>query len=295
MRKFIYFSLLIVVSFIFASCESNEPQKFLAKDTFVSFNKNTAAMNENDTEPTQIPLVLAGVPGGPTVTVKISTSTTGISIPAVEGVDYTIATKDFTFTEGLGTQYIVITPIDNDVFSGNKAFDIIIESVTPELLESVQNTIRVTINDDDHPLANMFGYYMNSGTNPRNDPGYEVKVSAHSDGADNELAFDFGYENPVIGMVLDEDGETYIKFYKDQNLGPVSSYVIHFVWVLHQDGKNYYNLNNDVYASYEDGVISFTTELYGENGIGFLAYSGSSPAGWWEYWYQDLKLTWVKK
>ena len=45
-----YLSLLLGVSFMLASCESNEPQKFLAEDTFVSFNKNTASLNENDTE-----------------------------------------------------------------------------------------------------------------------------------------------------------------------------------------------------------------------------------------------------
>ena len=85
-----YLSLLLGVSFMLASCESNEPQKFLAEDTFVSFNKNTASLNENDTEATQIPLILAGIPGRLTVNVKLSVSTDVIEIPAIEGQDFTI-------------------------------------------------------------------------------------------------------------------------------------------------------------------------------------------------------------
>lgn len=289
-----YLSLLLGVSFMLASCESNEPQKFLAEDTFVSFNKNTASLNENDTEATQIPLILAGIPGGLTVNVKLSVSTEGIAIPAIEGQDFTIETKDFTFTTGYSTQYVVITPIDNDVFTGNKSFDLIIESTTPTLLESVQNSVRVSISDDDHPLSNMFGTYMMAGTNPGGDPPFEVYVSANSDGADNELAFDFGYEFPVIAAVNEEEGETYVTFYKDQDLGAVSSYTIRFAWALYDNGSRYYSLKYNVYALYEDGVMTFTTDLYGENGITFLAYSGSTLAGYWDYWYQDLTLTKIK-
>lgn len=294
MKKLYFLSLLLGISFILASCESNEPQKFLVKDTFVSFNRNTASMNENDTEPIQIPLILAGIPGGPAVNVKLSISTEGIAIPAVEGVDYTISSKEFNFESGCGTQYVVITPIDNDQFTGNKSFYLSIESTTPELLESVQSTVRVIINDDDHPLSNMFGSYMIAGTNPFDQAGYAVNVVAHSDGADNELAFDFGFEKPVIAMVFEEDGETYLNFYKDQNLGVAQGYDVHFVWTLSQDGKLYYNTKNNIYALYEDDKLTFTTDLYGESGFGFLAFNGSSPYAWFEFWAQDVTMTKIK-
>ena len=108
----------------------------------------------------------------------------------------------------------------------------------------------------------MFGTYMMAGTNPGGDPPFEVYVSANSDGADNELAFDFGYEFPVIAAVNEEEGETYVTFYKDHDLAAVSSYTICFAWALSDNGSRFSVLKYNLYALYADGFLTFTTYLY---------------------------------
>lgn len=280
MKKIKYLGFIWGLLFILTACESNEPQKFLAKDTFVAFEKNMAVMDENDTNPTEIPLVLAGVPGGVVVNVKVSVSTEGITNPAIEGVDFEIVNNSFTFNEGFGTQNVQIKPIDNDEFTGNKFFYLIIESVSPELMESVQNKVRVTINDDEHPLSDMFGTYLLVGTEAYETAPYAVKIAAHSSGSTNELAIDFGYENPVIASVSEIEGETVVTFYKDQNVGVTQGYETHFVYTLINGGKIYFSTSDNVIATYDGKNIIFDAD----NGFGFLAYKGGSPNAWFECW-----------
>lgn len=91
---------------------------------------------------------MAGIPGSGKVTVTLAVSTEGDTNPAIEGEDFTIDNKEITFEEGYGTQNIVIRPIDNNVFTGKKTFTLTIASSTPELKESVQNSVK-------YPLQTM--------------------------------------------------------------------------------------------------------------------------------------------
>ena len=133
MRKLKYLILAVGTLFVIASCDDNIPQSFNAEDSNASFSKTTASVNENATEPLEIPLVLAGIPGSGKVTVTLAVSTEGDTNPAIEGEDFTIDNKEITFEEGYGTQNIVIRPIDNNVFTGKKTFTLTIASSTPEL------------------------------------------------------------------------------------------------------------------------------------------------------------------
>lgn len=286
MKKLKYLSLIGGLLLAITSCDDNEPQSFLAEDTFVSFPEATASIDENATETIKVPIVLAGIPGGKTVTVNVSASTEGEALPAIEGTDFAIKNKTIVFEEGYGTQYVEIEAIDNDVFTGNKAFRLVIVSTEPQLKNSVQNSVKVTIVDNEHPLSYLFGVYAMRGSLVSQGQvvpnGYDVAIAAH-DGSVNEIEVDFGYPEVVLASVSEEDGETIITFYKNQDVGEAQAgYIAHFVWTAYEDGGMYYNEGKDVTATYENGVIT----LREDNGLGFLAYKSDKPYAWFEFWVQ---------
>lgn len=295
MRKLKYLILAVGTLFVIASCDDNIPQSFNAEDSNASFSKTTASVNENATEPLEIPLVLAGIPRSGKVTVTLAVSTEGDTNPAIEGEDFTIDNKEITFEEGYGTQNIVIRPIDNNVFTGKKTFTLTIASSTPELKESVQNSVKISIADDEHPLSYLFGTYAMEGIlisqGQASPNGYDVTIAAHDAGALNEIEVDFGYPEVVLASVGEEDGETVITFYKNQDVGEAQAgYIAHFVWTTVEDGKQYYSETDNVMATYDNGIIT----LNEDNGFGFLAYESGVPYAWFEYWMQG-SVTFTKK
>lgn len=295
MRKLKYLILAVGTLFVIASCDDNIPQSFNAEDSNASFSKTTASVNENATEPLEIPLVLAGIHGSGKVTVTLAVSTEGDTNPAIEGEDFTIDNKEITFEEGYGTQNIVIRPIDNNVFTGKKTFTLTIASSTPELKESVQNSVKISIADDEHPLSYLFGTYAMEGIlisqGQASPNGYDVTIAAHDAGALNEIEVDFGYPEVVLASVGEEDGETVITFYKNQDVGEAQAgYIAHFVWTTVEDGKQYYSETDNVMATYDNGIIT----LNEDNGFGFLAYESGVPYAWFEYWMQG-SVTFTKK
>lgn len=59
--------------------------------------------------------------------------------------------------------------------------------------------------------------------------GYDVTIAAHDAGALNEIEVDFGYPEVVLASVGEEDGETVITFYKNQDVGEAQAgYIAHF-------------------------------------------------------------------
>ena len=295
MRKLKYLILAVGTLYVIASCDDNIPQSFNAEDSNASFSKTTASVNENATEPLEIPLVLASIPGSGKVTVTLAVSTEGDTNPAIEGEDFTIDNKEITFEEGYGTQNIVIRPIDNNVFTGKKTFTLTIASSTPELKESVQNSVKISITDDEHPLSYLFGTYAMEGIlisqGQASPNGYDVTIAAHDAGALNEIEVDFGYPEVVLASVGEEDGETVITFYKNQDVGEAQAgYIAHFVWTTVEDGKQYYSETDNVMATYDNGIIT----LNEDNGFGFLAYESGVPYAWFEYWMQG-SVTFTKK
>ena len=93
----------------------------------------------------------------PATDVTVDVSVEGISNPAVEGTDFTILSK--TVSAGVGETVITITPIDNTVFQGDKQFKLIIKSNSKSYSISAQNTMTITISDDEHPLKAWIGTY----------------------------------------------------------------------------------------------------------------------------------------
>jgi hypothetical protein len=149
---------IVMMAVIFTSCK-NDPIMFDSSKTFVAFTSSSASVVENENA-LDIPLMVAGIPGSPSVTVNFEVRTEGLASPAVEGTDFTIVSSgSVDFTEGAGMANITIHPIDNDVFTGNKSFELVITSNSKNYPTGAEDVITVTLKDNEHPLAKWIGTY----------------------------------------------------------------------------------------------------------------------------------------
>ena len=133
--------------------------------------------------------------------------------------------------------------------------------------ESVQNSVKISIADDEHPLSYLFGTYAMEGIlisqGQASPNGYDVTIAAHDAGALNEIEVDFGYPEVVLASVGEEDGETVITFYKNQDVGEAQAgYIAHFVWTTVEDGKQYYSETDNVMMGF-DFIIRFIFTVQG--------------------------------
>jgi hypothetical protein len=154
-RKLLYLFVLVAV---FASCK-NELIMFDSSKTFVAFASSAVTGIETDAV-VNVPVMVAALNGSPAVTVSFDVVTDGIDNPAVEGVDFTL-TPDGTvnFAEGSGIINIQVIPVDNDLFTGNKSFKIVLTSNSKNYNTGSQSEVTVVLKDNEHPLAKWIGTY----------------------------------------------------------------------------------------------------------------------------------------
>lgn len=259
MKKLKYLSLIGGLLLAITSCDDNDPQSFNAADAFVSFPVPAASIDENATEIIKIPIVLAGVPGGETVTVNIGVATDGEVLPAIEGSDFIIKNKTITFEGGYGTQNIEIEAIDNSVFTGKKTFRLIIASTTPTVKSSTQNSVRVSIVDNEHPWAAIIGTYNITGASGFD--GTPVSVPAAITASDddvNVLNLNFNYGTLAKVNVEEIEGEIIISVKDNQYIGaipkPTDAYHRYFR-ATHLEGEDLY-IANALVGIFDNGVIT---------------------------------------
>ena len=276
MKKLTYLILAVGLLFTFAACDDNEPQSFRAADSNASFPTTTASVDENATEPLQIPLALAGIKGSGKVTVTLTASSEGESSPAIEGTDFVIENKEIVFEDGCGVQNVIVRPIDNDVFTGKKTFKIIISATSPKLLESEQNSVLVTIVDDEHPWAAIIGTYNITGISAFDEvtPVSVPAVISASDEDTNVLNVNFGYGTLAKMSVEEVDGEIVVAMKDNQYIGPMPKPTDawnRYFRATHVEGEDLYTVSA-LAGIFENGVITF------EYGFGFQAIHPSTGA-----------------
>ena len=140
-----------------ASCNINEYPSFDDADAFLAFTSSTAAVGE-EAGSLEIPVLLTSKSGlSATAEIEVVADETGTG--AIEGTHFTIENKTLTFSglEG-ATQKIKINVIDNDVFGGNKSFTLRLKEGGSIKLGAAK-TCKVTIQDNEHPLAFILGTY----------------------------------------------------------------------------------------------------------------------------------------
>jgi hypothetical protein len=124
----------------------------------VGFSSADAVMRENLGGPSPVALYVGAAEGTESTSITFAVDTVGLGKAAAkEGVDFTISANPFTAGSGIST--VNITPIDNEIFTGNKKFYLVIVSNSKNYRISAQNRVLVTIADDEHPLKSWIGAY----------------------------------------------------------------------------------------------------------------------------------------
>ena len=161
-----YFIGLWIVACVFTSCESNDQSYLTMKDASVYFDTDQSRFVPSvgeDNKVLKVPLILAGIPGTFPITVTVEVDTMDLANPAKEGVDFTVKKKTISFEEGYGVKYVEIHTIDNLVKNPVKQFKLKIVETSIPLNSNTENSITVSLLDNEHPLQYLFGTYRAAG------------------------------------------------------------------------------------------------------------------------------------
>ena len=182
MKKYI-FNLTIILGtlVIVIGCQKEYPIKFDKASSVVGFNKTTLSINENGLPNSDVKLYLGAEAGATATDITLAVSIANIAKPAIEGKDFTLSSKNVSVA--VGETAVTITPIDNTIFEGNKKFYLIITGNSKNYPVADQDTLTVTIVDDEHPLKTWIGSYKVTAVS-YGDPGnwdevWNVTTSAH--------------------------------------------------------------------------------------------------------------------
>ncbi len=180
-KMFVNISILsLIMMFVFTSCEKQEAIIYNGK--IVYFDNSQLAIPENSTTPLSIDLIAAGTNGDGGTGATVTFSTDGIANPAIEGSDFTVSGNSVSFDTYYGLESITLTAIDNDVYETDKYVDLIITSVTNGYKAGAKDTLRITISDNEHPLALVIGTFSAAATSYFNGAEiYEITTAPDPD------------------------------------------------------------------------------------------------------------------
>jgi len=282
----IYFASLVVGLSLFISCDDlNEPIVLKDSDKFVAFDKASTLIKEQYTGVTPILVYIAGT-GGAGCTVNFEFEYVDYTNPAIEDVDFILLndSKTLTFNSYYGYDTIWIQTINNDDYTTNKMFNIIITSMTNGYNMGAQRFTKVTVIDDEHPLGKLIGSYDVAGFDEYwGDPYSEtVTVNAISE---TELELNlwngFGVPNKIYATV--DLGTSTITFASYQNFGNWGYGDVHFG---SHDGSFVPSQDTPVTAVF-DANGNFTLDNWG----GYF-WTGTNEGLWWQAYYTT---TWTKQ
>ena len=156
MKKIISNLLILAVAMlVVTSCDDKYPMIYDDANIIVGMSQTALSVKEDATG--SFTVYLGGVSETQATDVTLTVSVADIASPAVEGQDYTLSTKNVNVP--VGVTAVTVTPVDNDVYTGNKQFMVSIASNSKNYPMAVQQSTLVTIVDDEHPLKNWIGTY----------------------------------------------------------------------------------------------------------------------------------------
>jgi hypothetical protein len=221
MKKYIFkLSIILVTLTIVTGCQKEYPIMFDAASSVVGFSKTTLSINENATSGS-FNIYLGAKAGTAATDVTLEVSVEGIANPAVEGTDFTVSSK--TVSVPVGVTAVTVTPIDNNIFQGNKQVNLIIVSNSKNYPVADQDTLTVTLIDDEHPLKAWIGTYKVAAASYGNpgawDEEWTVTTSAVAGKLDQLQMVGLGNGSTIpITATIDKTNLT-ISFKSGQPLG----------------------------------------------------------------------------
>ncbi len=209
--KRLYYIIIIAFAVFLNACEVNEPILFDESKSFVAFSNSGAEIAEEGGDQT-IELMYASTSNS-----SITVSLEVIDGTAVEGEDFTLNSKEIQFPNGGGTATVTVNPVDNDVFTGDRSFTLVILSEAT-YTNGANDSLRVVLKDNEHPLATWLGTYtvaadsygdvLNGEADGAWDEEWTVTVEPDPENIDNLVMTGIGGGDvPIIGTV-DRDAMT---------------------------------------------------------------------------------------
>ena len=169
------------------SCEADYVM-FDSSKNFVAFPAKATSIPEQGGQ-VGIEVYVVALDGAPAVNVTFDFDVTGLAAPAVEGVDFTLvnSSKTLDFPDGSGYATILIKPIDNDEFSGNKMVNIVLTGNSQDYVFGANSKNAVTLVDDEHPLKAWIGSYAVEALSYGNPGGWDEAWDVEISAVDGEL------------------------------------------------------------------------------------------------------------
>lgn len=154
------FPVIIILTISILSCKEVD-LTFDQDNAFIAFQDPSGSISENATQAFGFEVYYASyTPGDASATLELDA--TGIDNPAIEGVDFNVvSSKSLSFYDDL-IQVVEIEAIDNDDRDYNKSINILLkgDGDVPVGMAGEENvSYKLTIVDDEHPLARWIGNY----------------------------------------------------------------------------------------------------------------------------------------
>jgi hypothetical protein len=262
---------------------------FDSSKNFVAFSAKTTSIKEQGGK-VGIPVIVTALPNSPAVTVTFDFDIEGIGEQAaVEGTDYALVndSKTLSFPNGWGYDTIWIQPIDNEIFTGNKMFNVKLISNSVNYQFGASNINGVTLIDDEHPLKNWLGTYTVDAQSYGNPENWDEvwTVSTEPDPKDvtillvTILSTPYGGPGEKFPAAFDTEAMT-ITIAPSQFVGSIYGYA-DGMNMVHSDYNNFTDPDAPIVGTIEaDGTIKIDE-------LGMM----HSTAGWvWD----AFNTTWAK-
>ena len=212
-------SLMLFTIFIIVTACEKDIILFDSSMNLVGFTSSSVVIKEDNSG---VATLYLGAPENtPATTITLSVDTAGLGASAArEGVDFNLSASSVVV--GVGETTVDIEPVNNDIFTGDKKFYLVITSNSLNYLISSQKRLLVTISDDEHPLKAWIGTYdveAPSFTVPGDwDEAWVVTTSPIEGHNDQLLLEGVGLSGTGLVATLDPDAMT-ITIAPGQNIG----------------------------------------------------------------------------
>jgi len=245
---------------LFATSCQWEPIMWDESKTYIAFNTPATVIPEEGGD-LGIVVMVTALDGAPAVDVTFQLDTVGIApeVAAIEGEQYVLVNADqsLSYPEGWGYDTIWIRPIDNDVFTGDKYFNVTLTSNTEDYQFGAMVTNVITIKDNEHPLAAWIGTYAVEALSYGNPGAWDeawTVTTAPVEGDVTKLSITgmSDGELPVIATVDQEAMTITLPGGADTGTG----YGWEHAYIAHSDYNSFVNEGEDVVGTIdEDGTI----------------------------------------
>lgn len=285
---------LVSGALLLTGCDVNEIPTFNDADAFVAFTKSTASIQENSTDSVVIEVLcssLSGVSGEVSIAIVEDTTNTAAKVGELFTYYTTTGRDTLSFDKSTASQYIIVKPIDNEVFGGDKKFSFELKDAKGVNL-GTSKIITVTVGDNEHPLAFILNDYAASADSyfaSRGHFDWTITIAKDADDLSKVWVYNLdpyfaanGFVGPDYNAfygIVNED-KTEIAVPVEQALGYQNTILVGFTGA-DPDESDTMNTGDNIIIEIQDNGNALCIKH------GFGIYD----EGWWNIMYGNLTIT----